>query len=52
MLKGHTPFKLVYGQEVVVPLEFFSTQLMRSNYHTDDRWRRSKGKTESIIVNG
>jgi hypothetical protein len=43
-LTGHTPFKLVYGQEAVVPLEFLVPSLTCSSYHTNDRTRRKYRK--------
>jgi hypothetical protein len=43
-LTGHTPFKLVYGQEAVVPLEFL--------VHTNDNTRHDTRETESIIDHG
>jgi hypothetical protein len=51
-LTGHTPFKLVYGQEVVVPLEFLVPKLAHSIYHTNDRTRHSTRETDSIIDHG
>jgi hypothetical protein len=33
-------------------IRIFSTQLMHSSYHTNDRMRHSTGNTESVIVNG
>jgi transposase InsO family protein len=51
-LTGHTPFKLVYGQEAVVPLEFLVPKLARSSNHTNDRTRRSTGETESVTDHG
>jgi transposase InsO family protein len=51
-LTGHTPFKLVYVQEVVVPLEFLVPSLCIATITNIDIKRHNTGKVKSINGNG
>jgi hypothetical protein len=51
-LIGHTPFKLVYGQEAVVPLEFLVPRLrIAAITQMTETWRNTEN-TEPTISNG
>jgi hypothetical protein len=51
-LTGQTPFRLVYGQEVVVPLEFLVPSLRVASNYKHDRMRHSTGKDKSVDDHG
>jgi hypothetical protein len=51
-LTGQTPFRLVYAQEAIVPLEFSVAILCCSSNYQHDRKRCNTGKVKSTNGNG